>query len=46
MDGGGSSAVYTKTGGAFTLRTRPADLIRPNSMLIRKDFNAIFIVEK
>ena len=46
MDGGGSSAVYTKTDGAFTLRTRPADLIRPNSMLIRKDFNAIFIVEK
>ena len=46
LDGGGSSAVYTKTDGAFTLRTRPADLIRPNSMLIRKDFNAIFIVEK
>ncbi len=46
LDGGGSSAVYTKTGGAFTLRTRPADLIRPNSMLIRKDSNALFIVEK
>lgn len=46
MDGGGSSAVYVKSGGAFRLRTRPADLFFPNDMLIRKDFNALFITAK
>lgn len=41
MDGGGSSAMYTKKNGEFILRNRPADLFRPNAMLIRKDFNAL-----
>ena len=43
LDGGGSSAVYTKKDGCFSLRSRPADLVRPNAMLIRKDFNALLI---
>lgn len=46
LDGGGSSAVYTLTDGALTLRTVPADLFFPNDRLIRKDFNALLIVEK
>ncbi len=46
LDGGGSSAVYTRTDGEFKLRTVPADLFFPNDMLIRKDYNALFIVEK
>ena len=44
LDGGGSSAVYTKTNGEFTLRTVPADLFFPNDKLIRKDFNALFVI--
>ncbi len=44
LDGGGSSAVYTKTDGDFTLRTVPADLFFPNDKLIRKDFNALFVI--
>ena len=46
LDGGGSSAVYTKTDGEFKLRTVPADLFFPNDMLIRKDYNALFIIAK
>lgn len=45
LDGGGSSAVYTKKDGGFLLRSRPADLVRPNAMLIRKDYNSL-LVEK
>ena len=45
LDGGGSSAVYTKTDGEFTLRTVPADLFFPNDKLIRKDFNALFLIK-
>ena len=43
LDGGGSSAVYTKKDGCFILRSRPADLVRPNAMLIRKDFNSLLV---
>ena len=46
LDGGGSSAVYTKENGALKLRTVPADLFFPNDMLIRKDYNAILIIRK
>ena len=46
LDGGGSSAVYIKTGNGFELKTVPADLFFPNDKLIRKDFNAFLIVEK
>ena len=46
LDGGGSSAVYTKNrDGGFDLRTVPADLFRPNDRLIRKDYNAILITK-
>ena len=45
LDGGGSSAVYIKEGNDFQLKTVPADLFFPNDKLIRKDFNAIFVVE-
>ena len=43
LDGGGSSAVYTKKGGEHILRTVPADLFFPNDKLIRKDYNAILV---
>lgn len=46
MDGGGSSAMYTKKDGEFLLRSRPADLFRPNAMLIRKDYNSLLIEKK
>lgn len=46
LDGGGSTIVYTKTESGFQLRNRPADLIRPRAMLIRKEFNALLVVEK
>lgn len=46
LDGGGSSAVYTKGKNGFDLRTVPADLFRPNDKLIRKDFNAILLVKR
>ena len=46
LDGGGSSAVYTKTDGGFCLRTVPADLYRPNDCLIREDYNALLVVRK
>ncbi len=46
LDGGGSSIVYTKSSDGFLLRNRPADLIRPRAMLIRKEFNALLVVEK
>jgi len=46
LDGGGSSAVYTRSGKEHILRTVPADLFFPNDKLIRKDFNAIFVTEK
>ena len=47
LDGGGSSAVYTRNGdGGFDLRTVPADLFRPNDRLIRKDFNAVLVVRR
>ena len=46
LDGGGSSAVYTRNrDGGFDLRTVPADLFRPNDKLIRKDYNAILITK-
>ncbi|MCH5199148.1 MAG: phosphodiester glycosidase family protein [Oscillospiraceae bacterium] len=45
LDGGGSSAVYTILGGEHSLRTVPADLFRPNDMLIRKDYNAVFVIK-
>lgn len=45
LDGGGSSAVYTKGKEGFILRSRPADLFKPNAMLIRKDFNSILVEE-
>ena len=43
LDGGGSTIVYTKRGGAFVLHNFPADLIRPRAMLIRKEFNALLV---
>ncbi|MBQ6118972.1 MAG: phosphodiester glycosidase family protein, partial [Clostridia bacterium] len=43
LDGGGSTIVYTKRDGAFTLHNCPADLIRPRAMLIRKEFNALLV---
>ncbi len=46
MDGGGSSAMYTKVDGKFILRSRPADLFRPNAMLIRKDYNSLLVEKK
>lgn len=46
LDGGGSSAVYTKADGEFRLRTVPADLFRPNDCLIREDYNSLLVVQK
>ena len=46
LDGGGSTIVYTKSADGFRLRNLPADLIRPRAMLIRKEFNALLVVEK
>lgn len=46
LDGGGSSAIYTRQDGEFVLHSRPADLFRPTARLIRKDFNSILIEEK
>ena len=46
LDGGGSSAVYTKTDGELRLRTVPADLFRPNDCLIREDFNCLLVVSR
>lgn len=46
LDGGGSSAMYTRNGGEYILRSRPADLFRPTARLIRKDYNSLLIVEK
>lgn len=46
MDGGGSSAMYTKNGEGYLLRSRPADLIHPKAKLIRKDFNSLLIEKK
>lgn len=46
LDGGGSSAMYTKADGRFILRSRPADLFRPNAMLIRKDYNSLLVEKK
>ncbi|MCQ2479408.1 MAG: phosphodiester glycosidase family protein [Clostridia bacterium] len=46
LDGGGSSAVYTKKGSEHILRSRPADLFRPTARLIRKDYNALLVVKK
>lgn len=43
MDGGGSSAMYIKQNGEFSLKNRPADLFRPKANLIRKDFNSLLI---
>lgn len=43
MDGGGSSAIYTKKGDEFILRSRPADLVRPMAKLIRKDYNSLLV---
>ena len=43
LDGGGSSAVYTEKDGKYILRSRPADLVRPNAMLIRKDYNSLLV---
>lgn len=46
MDGGGSSAMYTRSADEVVLRSRPADLFRPNAMLIRKDYNSLLVVKK
>ena len=46
LDGGGSSIVYIREGDAFTLQSNPADLFRPNAMLIRKEFNCLIITRK
>ncbi|MBQ9878939.1 MAG: phosphodiester glycosidase family protein [Clostridia bacterium] len=46
LDGGGSSAVYTKKDGELQLRTVPADLFFPTAKLIRKDFNSLLFIEK
>lgn len=45
LDGGGSSAIYTKQGNEHILRSRPADLFRPTARLIRKDYNALLVVK-
>ncbi len=46
LDGGGSSAMYTRNGEEYRLRSRPADLFRPAAGLIRKDYNSVLIIEK
>ena len=46
LDGGGSSAVYTRSDDGFSLRTVPADLFRPNDCLIREDFNSLLVARK
>lgn len=46
LDGGGSSAMYTRRGDELFLHSRPADLFRPTAKLIRKDFNSILIETK
>lgn len=46
MDGGGSSAIYTKKDNEFILRSRPADLVRPMAKLIRKDYNSLLVESK
>lgn len=45
LDGGGSSITYTKDGDRFVLRSNPADLFRPNAMLIRKEYDCILVVK-
>lgn len=45
LDGGGSSAVYTRDG-ELKLRTIPADLFRPFDKLIREDFNCLLITRR
>lgn len=46
MDGGGSSAMYTKKDGAHVLHSRPADLVKPTANLIRKDYNSLLVRKK
>ncbi len=46
LDGGGSSIVYIKEGNEYTLQSNPADLFRPNAMLIRKEFNCLIVTEQ
>ncbi len=46
LDGGGSTIVYTKSECGFDLRNYPADLFRPRAKLIRKEFDALLVVEK
>jgi len=46
LDGGGSSAVYTRKDGEYELRSNPADLFKPNDKLIRKEANCIMVTEK
>ena len=46
MDGGGSSAMYTKKDGAHILHSRPADLVKPTANLIRKDYNSLLVKKK
>lgn len=46
LDGGGSSAVYLKENGSFTLKSVPADLYKPNDKLIRKEANCIMVIRK
>lgn len=43
LDGGGSSAMYTKKNGELILHSRPADLFRPTAKLIRKDYNSLLV---
>lgn len=43
LDGGGSSAMYTKRGDELVLHSRPADLFRPTAKLIRKDYNSLLV---
>ena len=45
LDGGGSSITYTKNGNRFVLRSNPADLFRPNAMLIRKEYDCILVAK-
>lgn len=46
LDGGGSSAIYTRNEDEFELRSVPADLFKPNDKLIRKEANCVMVIKK
>lgn len=46
MDRGDSATFLVRFGDKFTILNRPADLFRPNDMLIREVYNSILVEAK